>query len=451
MFGSAAPSRPPSRASAKLGEQPPGYDDGTHKYPNLCLGWNADLCQAVSTSNDLSGQANIGFQNPQPSSNSGTAQASTATFGPSTRSKQETEGWIIDVATTSTKEIVLTPEAAERERSEGVPTYLRPSPDGSIVPALLKILSSIPMAREALLNRNMTQSDYGFDNEWWNGETIRAQSLHIANPDNDSEGGALNTTFVSEVQRLMAFLADTIRSYGSTDSLHATCGLKADDPLSTATSFFDIWHRATSASDPDSPFLGLFSSMAKRFYHNVEPSQYDFSVLNLKEGQKGLYDIMDNMLWFDNAGDDWEDTVLSDVGHILCLHVSTDTETPCGLRAPSTLFLDRYMSDAAPTMKILRQQNEHIRNNIDITKHQREAILGHKISGSNAKNLDACILVSAVAKYIKKEVDNNSDNDVDESSKKRRKLLVSKLDNITQKIKTRLEREYFFTVQGTRH
>ena len=443
VFGSAAPSRPPSRASAKLGEQPPGYDDGIHSSPDMYLEWDVDLCQAVSMSNDLPGQADIGFQNPQPSLNNTSTQPSTAKFGPSTRSKQETEGWIIDVATTSTKEIVLTPEAAERERSEGVPTYLRPSPDGSIIPALLKILSSIPMAREALLNRNMTQSDYGFDNEWWNGESIRAQSVHIANPDNDSEGGALSTTFVSEVQRLVAFLADTTRSYGSTDSLSAMCGLKADDPSSTAINFFDIWHRATSASDPDSPFLGLFSSMAKRFYHNVEPSQYDFSVLILKEGQKSLYDIMDNMLWFDNAGDDWEDTVLTDVGHILCLHVSTDAETPCGLKAPSTLFLDRYMSDAAPIMKTLRQQKEHIRHNIDIIKHQREAILSHKTSGSHTKSLDACTLVSAVSKYIKREVDDNSphtDIDVDESSRKRRELLVSKLDNITQKIKIRLER-----------
>ena len=371
------------------------------------------------------------------------AKTSAARFGPSTRSEQETKGWIINIATTSTKEIVLPPEAPDRKRAEGEPSYLRPSPDRPSLPAVLKILHSIPMAREALLNRSLVDPEYLFEEEWWNGDAVRSQSLRIVDNVGGSGGPTNQDLLLEELQRLMAFLSATCRAYGSADNLFDLGGFSGDD-----VDLLNAWHKATENRDCEAPLLRTFTSTAKRTYSKQKPLEQNFTVLTIKDGAQSLYESLDEMLWSDENDEDWEDTILTATGHVICLRVSKPTsDAPCGLKAPASLFLDRYMLRAAPRMKNLRSKRDEIRTKIKAIEQQRNAIRDHEIEGLKSKNLDAQVLLSVVARYIEKIVENETADGCENANRLRDTAydaLVPELNSLARRVEARLKR-------GSRH
>ena len=408
----------------------------------------ADLWEAASADPPFRGQENHDLQHAMAMSMDSviqsrpndSGQSGAARFGPSTRSEHETKGWIIDVATTSTKEIVLTPEASDRKRAEGTPTYLRPSPDRPMLSAVLKILHSIPMAREALLNRSLVDPDYGFEGEWWNGDAVRSQSPSIVYNVGGSEDITNGDPLLQELQRLMAFLSATCRAYGSADSLLNIGGFNGDE-----AELLDAWHRATENKDHKAPLLRTFTSTAKRTYSNAKPWERDFTMLTIKDGMQSLYESMDDMLWSDETDGDWDNTILTATGHVICLRVAElNSDTPCGLRAPASLFLDRYMLRAAPKMKELRRKRAEIRQKIEVIKRQQGAIVSHKIDDFRSKGFDARELLSVVTSYIGKFVERGRTDDLDNANRPTDTAydaLVSELRNLARRIEARLEGE----------
>ena len=439
MFDSAAPSRPPSRASFKPGEQPPAYVDGTQQSHELVFSY-ADWGEVAPADPATKDQAMSTGREAQSDLN-GFALAGATTFGPSTRSDEETKGWIIDVATTSTKEIVLTPDAQDRTRTEGIPSYLRPSLDRPLLAAVLKILHSVPMAREALLNRSVIAPDYGFQSDWWNGDTIFSPSLRTVGDPAVSEDSIHEDALLRELQRLMAFLSATCRAYGSVDSLVSISSFKQDD---LAIELLDAWHKATETKDHEATLLYTFTSTAKRTYRNAKPWERDFTVLTIKNATQGLYQSMDDMLWSDEKEDGWEDTILTATGHVVCLQVrEAPSEGPCGLKAPATLFLDRYTLQAAPRMKELRRRRDIILGKMHVIERQRSAILSHGVSTSASQNLDARNLISAVSKYTEDVLERRVAQDGgggNGSPYMELKSVVSELNTLTARVEARLKR-----------
>lgn len=123
------------------------------------------------------------------------------------------------LTTTQTHEIFLPPSPVDRKRQPGEPVFLKPTNSGSSnLSAAFTILHSIPSAREALLARNYCRSDYGHDDQWWDGQNIRI--LRIINV--DDEESQIPEELV-EVQRLIAFLDQSTRAYGSAEGI-ATIG-----------------------------------------------------------------------------------------------------------------------------------------------------------------------------------------------------------------------------------
>jgi hypothetical protein len=167
---------------------------------------DSDLEQALAASRAEAGLA------PQ---ESGVTNTSEAYFGPATRSQYESGKWDMVLAgQTSVTEIVVDPEPAERKRDLDVPAFLKPSVEDHRLGALLTIYHEIPLIREIFLPRaGQDQApNYGYDKEWWTGKAIDIPTVfgEDVTPPNEVN---------MELQRLMAFLDKTDRSYGSIEAL----------------------------------------------------------------------------------------------------------------------------------------------------------------------------------------------------------------------------------------
>lgn len=136
-------------------------------------------------------------------------------FGPANRSQYEIGKWDMVVAgSTSITEIVVDPEPAARKRDLDVPSFLKPSIKDHRLGALITIYHEIPIIRELFLPRAGVEqaSNYGSDKEWWTGKAIEIPE--IVGPET-TPPNQINM----ELQRLMAFLDKTDRSYGSVEPL----------------------------------------------------------------------------------------------------------------------------------------------------------------------------------------------------------------------------------------
>ena len=139
-------------------------------------------------------------------------------FGPATRQEYDPSEWAM-TATRTTHEIYLDPaNPQDRMRKAGEPTFFKPSENGYHLGPALAILHSIPAAREALIMPNTVLEDYGHNERWWSGEAIETSRITTV-IEGDAPDKKQPSEVIVEVQRLMAFLDNTIRGYGSVDSL----------------------------------------------------------------------------------------------------------------------------------------------------------------------------------------------------------------------------------------
>jgi len=367
MFRDGAPSRPPSRASARgvssglisttgksvliIFRQ---YNEGLSNIANESLAIESEeeqMNRAMAMSMSAS-------QTPPPGQETGTIGYNDKPFyGPANRDYYDPSRWAM-TSYTGTQEILLNPEAQDRTRPKGTPAFIKPSPSGHRLPALLKILHAIPMAREALLNRNHTLSDYGRDKDWWDGAAIKI--LRIVNL--DSEGRQVNSDDVLyETQRLMAFLDETDRAYGSADVLADLDGIKNFNDTKVYK-FLEEWHKAADRSNADLTLAHMFASEGiKTDTEDPESSQnapfYALDVIVESEiSHKGLtlYEALDNLLW--RYLSDSQEAYLKSIGDVVIIEVHNENTSGAGLgiEIPSTWYPDRYLASSIQRAKDMR-------------------------------------------------------------------------------------------------
>jgi hypothetical protein len=148
---------------------------------------------------------------------SGVTNTNEVRFGPATRNEYETSNWaMVPMGKSAVREILNDPEPAERKRDIAldIPAFLKPSTENNRLGALITIYSQIPLIREIFLPRvpQDTAPNYGHDKEWWTGKAIDVPQVFGEDMTPPSE-------VTMELQRLMAFLDKTERSYGSAEAL----------------------------------------------------------------------------------------------------------------------------------------------------------------------------------------------------------------------------------------
>ncbi|RPB07605.1 hypothetical protein P167DRAFT_609376 [Morchella conica CCBAS932] len=416
-------SRPPSRISNR---KPIDLTDGDENDPELARALAASLQES---SGDHSG----GYFSQQESGITHTSPTN-PNFGRAPPEREyEPNQWAL--TTTQTHEIFLDPFPADRKRIQGDPSFLRPDKSGGNLAALITILHAIPGAREALLFRTLVSPDYGHDDQWWNGQTIR--KLRIVNVDEHLEAFAPEE--IVEAQRLMAFLDQTTRAYGSVEGLSSLQSIQNDphsgNSLQSSTitekisvysssdrllvagiiaAFFDAWRIATDKVVYDLGenvhFVNPFVSTATQRPREASISEVEPQISHQKFGDltlisyaedATLYDAIDRVVWILDDND-----VFVEFSDVLCISIKPDiNDIPrigCRLDIPMTFYPDRYTEDWIEPVREIRKQIEEKRAlivDIEIKEEKLRNFRSKKIGGRNP-TYDPKILLESVIEHL---------------------------------------------------
>ena len=321
-------------------------------------------------------------------------------FGPATRDHYEMEKWAMTISGPQPQEILLNPEPADRRRPKGAPAFFKPSPAAHRLPALLKILHAIPLAKEALLNRAHTLPDYGSERDWWDGTA--SKYLRIINLDLEDRQ-ANSDDVIYESQRLMAFLDGTERAYGSTDVL-AEAVVTEESHNDKVLDFYRKWYSATIRSAPDAPLVDIFTSVGtKASLENPRSETFSCLVARVDDKISGkgltLYDLLDHILWSDNQ--EGEETFLEKVGDVFTVEVCNlvDNTPGLGIEIPMTWYSDRYLPTSTKQFTDMMARKARVRYERD-AQERAQADMTHYSSGLNGTKIDGISLLSQAIKYF---------------------------------------------------
>ncbi|KAI0471600.1 hypothetical protein GGR56DRAFT_654778 [Xylariaceae sp. FL0804] len=348
---SAAPTRPPSRTDNR---SPLGA-------PTNAAQEDEDLRRALAESAVASGlpPQETGVVDTEPNKY----------FGPANRTQYDNEQWAM--IPTKAAEEVLQPEPApsNRTRPSGAPAFLRQTRQHRLG-ALVSIYHKIPLARNILLACGGEARNYGHDSKWWKGSSILTQeSMAALSRGEEIWGDAARPNFAHELQRLLAFLEMTNRSYGSVDSLASTPAMDSSSvtwPSDTENAFF-MAIKNTSDETPDSDISDLVTvgkyvplTAAESSDSSNDTDEYadeattPFIILDIQSGIDGykevntLYDALDHLLW--QHALTLEHTFPEDAGmallvkpaKVITLRLGGDGLTkPCEI--PGVFYADRYV------------------------------------------------------------------------------------------------------------
>lgn len=278
----------------------------------------------------------------------GVTSTSQPQFTRATRDDYNDNEWAVTLLNSSAREIIISPDPEDRKKINGEPAFLRPSREGLYLGGLLTILHAIPLAREALLLRGHTLSNYGHDTQWWNGQPIHLPKVVTVN----DTGGMENSDWddiILESQRLMAFLDSTERAFGSVDPLTSLKSVSYDSEGSVGM-FLDNWQQAAVKAGPENQLSRIFLSRAFKRPLSALDTPIDKEFVTLEpfvdpdHGQT-LYDVLDRTMWADRPDEELDDVWLDCVADVLTikLEASEVTAKSVDVKVPSVFYTDRYM------------------------------------------------------------------------------------------------------------
>ena len=344
----------------------------------------------------------------------GTASLSKPSFGPANRGYYDSNSWGMTFAGPSAREILLNPDPVHRKRN-GNPAFMKPCPSEHYLPALITILHNIPMAREALLAREHTALEYGYDSDWWDGTAIkRARVIDLKDGQFEDEQAEL----IFETQRVMAFLDDTQRAFGSVEGFSRLDSLRQSDGLSNSANFLSHWRDAAFKFMPENSLSDIFRSVG-RHVSTESPEEnltHPFYQLELRVdddlADKGhtIYELFDDTLY--GTPDDADDTIFDKTGEIMTLLVTRagETSTGVGVDIPSVWYSDRYLQSSTASTKEMRLKKMSIKREIEEMDQAKFRLTEHKINGK-AVSADK-LLATARAFFEQIALSNDDSNGV---------------------------------------
>ncbi|KAL6712782.1 hypothetical protein ACLMJK_009623 [Lecanora helva] len=385
IFSDGAPSRPPSRVSARATT----VSHGTSQSATV-----------ESEDEEMKRAMAMSMEDSQTMPNRETGSMEHQPFGPAIRDHYDENEWALTVTGPQTQEIILDPDPADRKRPTSAPAFLKPSLAGHRLPALLTILHAIPMARAALLSKTHTLADYGFDRDWWTGTPIKFLKI----VDLNIQGQPVHTDdIIHEIQRLMAFLDETDRAYGSADAL-ANGKFMGDADNDKVKNFFTAWHDATVDSVLLMPLVNTFTSVGTKVSTTNPQSEKFYCLTTVVDNEisgKGLtlYDVLDRLLWSDLRED--EETFLEQVGDVFTLDVRNQVagNSGLGIEIPAIWYADRYLPSCTKQAKDMLSRKANVAAELAAQKTAHEEITQTSNSKTGEK-IDATNLFLAAKTYF---------------------------------------------------
>lgn len=320
--------------------------------------------------------------------------------------------WAMTVS--SNREVLENPSADCRKREADVPAMIKPITTGSIgehyLPALMVILHAIPMAKEALLARDLLLPDYGNDKTWWDGDPIQATRIvHLEDVMADFTGEDL----VHETQRIMAFLEKTERAYGSTRNIADIEAIKtASPPMDIKENvFLSIWRSAVQKTQPDYELANTFVTKAYSDTSNDLDPSTQLSAIPVEMNEYGyalghsLYEQLDQLIWpSDTTRSPLDDTPLdraflepAEVLVFVC--TSREGDAGLGIDIPAVLNVDRYTEKSADAVMKLRKDRVNVLKQTKMSEVQ-ESTLTMAYNQKTRTDMDTSKLLEVVASYF---------------------------------------------------
>lgn len=342
-----------------------------------------------------------------PGQESGVTDASYPYFGPPKRDDYDAKNWAVTTVGSHTKEILLNPEPVNRKRESNTPAFFKPTPQSYQLSALLKILQAVPMSREALLCRENLVPDYGYETEWWDGTAIKVPKVVQLT----QEGHSIDQDeVIYEAQRLVAFLEETNRAYGSTDVLANMNGILGNGHGSVIVSFLEEWRKAVEHATPNAPLLDVFRSIGRRETPNEPDSadEHPFLALELRiddgiaEKGQTLYEAVDDVLWAGLSESSYEQVYLEKVADLLIIEATRVGEASSGLgiKIPSVWYGDRYLQSSIRQVKEMRAGKAAVQHEITRIDEAKSKIAETNIPALGPPILDATHLLKTATAYF---------------------------------------------------
>jgi hypothetical protein len=271
-------------------------------------------------------------------------------------------------------EIIPDLEPHERKNEDGEPRFLKQLPSGDYLPSLLTIAHSIPMARKAMLSSQKTYSSYGSDSEWWKGHGIRLPKIVSTISGAPLEPATTNQDEVlAEMQRLMALLDDSLRSYGSAETLVRLAETNGGCILDKVLQVWEKAYLEAMEDYPDIEPLPVFHSIIGTTNPEGMTTSDLFSLplfvnSGLEASSLDLAAIMDDTLW-DTEGDDTTlyDNYIDYCAQVLPIRLtqSDSSKETLNVVIPPSFYVDKYLKENAGLTKDVRQQMAQIKKKID--------------------------------------------------------------------------------------
>ncbi|KAH7074596.1 hypothetical protein BKA63DRAFT_513308 [Paraphoma chrysanthemicola] len=394
---SRAPTRPPSRSSQRS-------NVSTH------LGDNP-----MQSIEDLQESGVIGNSKP--------------VFGPATKEHYDTAQWAMVPTAT---EVIPDPAPTDRQRESGQPAILKPSPRFNYLPALISILHSIPLFRNALLAPTITQRSYWMGDDWWKGSpAVPARIIDTAA--GLDEAHALD--ILHETQRLMAFLDKSDRAYATVSSMMELDGWKESQPNledddDDLLKFLILWSAAYQAQVPDAQLDGSVRSIVSIGDSSVENFVFDASIV--REGARSgisIYDVLDEHLFSTATGS----AHISNISKVLIMRLTSATTNAQGLgcRVPATLYADRYLEVNKPIIDGMYRDMKQFEDQLREIDSTFQGLKYHTPKKEKTKPLETLKLIETSMKAFQPR-EGQEDTDTNDAA------ILAQLKNLHQSIESKL-------------
>lgn len=267
-------------------------------------------------------------------------------FGPANRNEYEQGKWeMVPAGKTSVQEIVVDPEPADRKRDLDAPAFLKPTVTNSRLNALITIFHEIPMIRNVFLNIRDCLPNYGTNKEWWSGEKITLPSMQV---DDDPP---IYDEIDRELQRLMAFLDKTDRSYGSVDVLANLDEVKRmirQNGPDVESAVLQAWKHIFEHSIYENYVKVIFSVGVASESSEDQPQEFAMLELSLPtkdSAQETLYDIADETLWSNQTWDLADTPYLFHIAEVIAFKIEGGSEHK-RVDIPAVWYPDRYLKSS---------------------------------------------------------------------------------------------------------
>ncbi|KAF3035641.1 hypothetical protein E8E11_004091 [Didymella keratinophila] len=361
---------------------------------------------------------------------SGVTGNSKPVFGPATRNDYDPSQWQMVPATTAS-EYIADPIPSHRQREEGQPAILKPSPRFNYLPAMLTILHSIPQFRNALLSPAVTQDDYWVGEEWWRGNpTGRTRIVDDSIGWNEAYG----LDIIYETQRLMAFLDNTDRAYTTIESMldmDAWKSLEAPllaDPDDDLLKFLLIWSEAYAKQDRNFEMDGVLRSVVNA-QEQVKSFIMDGTVTKREGRDTDIYDVLDDSFFPHPEGT----AHIMDISNVVIFRLEGAKQdvNELGCRVPATLYVDRYLEKNRHIIKSMFEGMAVHNKTIEAIKDKFERLMYHTPAKRNSKKIESLKLIKTSMKAFQPKTDEDEVNEKDAAT-------LSQLQKLRDSIESKL-------------